>query len=370
MSRLLLPAALTATALVLAACGSATSSTSESPSAAVSSPAADTAASSAPAETPAPAGANVVVTTSILGDVVGQIVACGGGTTTVLMPNGSDPHDFTPSSSQVAELVSADLVVANGLGLEAGLVDALAGAASDGTAVLEVAPALDPIPFGEHGHAEDEAHAEGEDHAHEGEDHGHEEGEDHAEGEEHAEGEDHAHGDLDPHFWFDMTRMATAAGLVGARLTEVTGNPAYIDCAAEVSASLTATEAQVRTALESVPAERRILVTDHEALGYLADTYGYEIAGTVIPSGSTLAEPSSADLAALAETIRTEGVPVIFANVSQNSALTEAVAAEVGTDVSIVPLFVESLGEAGTPAATYAGMMLENSRLISENLQP
>lgn len=350
MSRLLLPAALTAAALVLAACGSASSSSSDSAPAA-----AESSAPSSAGESSAPSGAKVVVTTSILGDVVGQIVACGGGTTTVLMPNGADPHDFTPSSAQVAELVAADLVVANGLGLEAGLADALAGAESDGTAVLEVAPELDPIPFGAGAHA----HEEGEEHAHE-------EGEEHA----HEEGEEHEHGDLDPHFWWDMTRMATAAGLIGDRLTEATGNAAYVDCAAEVAASLTATEKEVRSALESVPADRRIIVTDHEALGYLADTYGYEIAGTVIPSGTTLAEPSSADLAALADTIRAEGVPVIFANVSQNAALAEAVAAEVGTDVAIVPLYVESLGEPGTAAATYAGMMTENARLISESLAP
>lgn len=352
MSRRLLPlAVLAVSALAVSACGSATSTSSESPTAAESSPAAEAVSSSAAPESSTAAGANVVVTTSILGDVVGQIVACGGGTTTVLMPNGADPHDFTPSSAQVAELVSADLVVANGLGLEAGLVDALASASADGTAVLEVAPDLDPIAFGGA-------------HSHEGEEHAHE-------GEEHAEeGEEHAHGDLDPHVWFDMTRMATAAGLVGDRLAEVTGNSAYVDCAADVAATLTAAEAQVRSALESVPAERRILVTDHEALGYLADTYGYEIAGTVIPSGTTLAEPSSADLAALAETIRTEGVPVIFANVSQTTALAEAVAAEVGSEVVIVPLFVESLGEPGTAAGTYVGMMTENARLISESLAP
>lgn len=359
MSRRLAPlAALAATALALTACGSASSSATGSSAPAESSPAADAAASSPAAESPAAessaAGPTVVVTTSILGDVVGRIVACGGGTTTVLMPNGTDPHDFTPSSAQVADLVSADLVVANGLGLEAGLEEALAGAQSDGTPVLSVAPELDPIPFGSaHGHADEEAHAD----------------EEHADEDAHAD-EEHAHGDLDPHVWFDMTRMATAAGLVGDRLAEATGNDAYIACAEEVAASLTATEAEVRAALESVPAQQRVLVTDHEALGYLADAYGYEVAGTVIPSGSTLAEPSSADLAALAQTIRDEGVPVIFANVSQPGRLAEAVAAEAGTDVAVVPLFVESLGEAGTDAATYEGMMLANARTIAESLQP
>ena len=310
-----------AATLVLSACGSADSSAPQ------------------PAATPAASAVNVVATTTMLGDVVGQILSCAGGTVTVLMPAGTDPHDFSASSDQVAAMVTANLVVANGLGLEAGLTDAFENAAADGAKVFEVGPLVDPIEFGAGAHEE-----------------GHEE-----EGPE--------HGSLDPHFWFDMNRMALAAELIGAELAESTGDGAYATCATTTAANIRTAEAGVRTALESVPADQRILVTDHEALGYLADTYGYEIAGTVIPSGTTLAEPSSADLAALVATIKAEGVTAIFANVAQTTGLAEAVAAETGTPIKIIPLYVESLGAPDSPAATYLQMMQTNADLIASGLK-
>ncbi len=313
---------------------------------------------------PASRDIQVVVTTPILGSIASAILACANqGSVEVLMPNGSDPHDFTPSSAQVASLLTADLVVANGLGLESGMSAALEGARWDGATIWEAGPQVDPIPFGEStGHAH-----EGEDHAHEGEDHAHE-GEDHA-----HEGEDHAHegGSLDPHIWFDMSRMARVAALMGQQFQQAAGGtPEFGRCGEQVADQITQAETEVRATLESVPVDRRILVTDHEALGYLAAAYGFEIAGAVIPSISTLAEPSSADLAKLAEVIRAEGVPAIFANLSQPTQLAQAVAAESGTEVVVVPLYVESLGKPGSPAADYIGLMRENARLIASALAP
>jgi zinc/manganese transport system substrate-binding protein len=333
--RTVLPALAVSAALVLAACASAEDAGS-------------------PASGSAGPGVSVVATTTILGDLTGQLVACAGGTSSTLMPVGADPHDFTPSSEQVAALVTADLVVANGLGLEEGLEDALDGAATDGARVLEVAPLLDPIEFGAGGHAD-----EGEEHADEGEEHA-------DEGEEHAD----EHGSEDPHVWFDMERMAVAAELIAAELGEVSGDAeGFAACGAELAAELRATEVEVRAILESVPADRRILVTDHDALGYLAERYGYEIVGTVIPAGTTLAQPSSEDLAALAAIIQDAGVTAIFANTAESSKLSEAVAAEAGVDVAVVPLFVGSLGEPGSGADTYQGMMLTDAELIAAALQ-
>jgi zinc/manganese transport system substrate-binding protein len=163
--------------------------------------------------------------------------------------------------------------------------------------------------------------------------------------------------------------MAKAAELIGAELTTATGDEAYTTCAQATATQIRAAEGEVRALLESVPADQRILVTDHEALGYLADVYGYEIAGTVIPAGTTLAEPSSADLAALVATIKAEGITAIFSNTSSPTALVEAVAAESGTNIKVIPLYVESLGEPGSPAATYVDMMRTNAQLIAEGLQ-
>ena len=302
--------------------------------------------SDASEESTGPGSSTIVATTTILGSVAGDIVACAdpAATVTTLMPVGADPHDFAPSSQQVAQIVQADLVIANGLGLEAGLDDALDNARSDGATVLEIAELVDPIPFGEHADDHSDDHAD-----------------------EAATEDEHEHGSEDPHVWFDMTRMATAAELIGAQLA-TTGGTAYAECATEVAERIRAAEAEVRATLESVPADRRILVTDHDALGYLADAYGYEIAGTVIPSGTTLAEPSSADLAELVSVIVTEDVPAIFANSAEPSTLAEAVAAETGRDVQVVSLYVGSLGEPGSGAEDYLSMMATDANLIATAL--
>ena len=278
----------------------------------------------------------------MLGSVVGDIVACASpdSTAITLMPVGADPHDFSPSSAQVADLVTSDLVVANGLMLEAGLEDALENAESDGATVLEVAPLLDPIPFGGK--------------------HGDEHGDEHSD--EHSD--EHGHGSEDPHFWFDMNRMATSAEIIGAELAEDNGD-VFAECGSKIANEIRSAEQDVRALLESVPADQRILITDHEALGYLANVCGYEVAGTVIPSGSTLAEPSSADLVELVEVIEDEGVQVIFANTADPTTLAEAVAAEAGNDVQVVTLFVGSLGGPDSGAEDYVSMMLTNAELIS-----
>lgn len=339
-TKIALLSALAAGALILSACSGSDTTTTESTSA--------PSAVEGTAESAESAGsASVVVTTTMLGDVTGEIVLCAGGNVEVLMPNGVDPHDFSASSDQIASMISADLVVVNGLGLESGLTDSLANATSDGANVFEVAPLLDPIEFGAGSHSE----------------------EGHSDEDGHSDEEGHDHGSLDPHFWFDMNRMATAAELIGVELTTATGNEAYTTCAQTTATQIRAAEGEVRALLESVPADKRILVTDHEALGYFASAYGYEVAGTVIPAGTTLAEPSSADLAALVSTIKAEGITAIFSNTSSPTALAEAVAAESGTNIKVIPLYVESLGEPGSPAATYVDMMRTNAQLIAEGLQ-
>lgn len=87
----------------------------------------------------------VIATTSILGDVVSNI-ARNAIDLQVMIPRGVDPHDFSPSAQQVASISSADLIIANGLGLEEGLIDVLEQARSEGIAVLELGPELDPLP--------------------------------------------------------------------------------------------------------------------------------------------------------------------------------------------------------------------------------
>ncbi|MCK1802127.1 metal ABC transporter substrate-binding protein [Nocardia zapadnayensis] len=376
-SRRLLPAVLTLPLVTLAACGGGGTSASGS-------------------DTPV-----AVATTSVLGSVLGQITECAGTASSSLMGPGDDPHTFQPSSAQMAELAGAELVVANGLDLEGGLESALANAEQDGATVLEVAPEVDPLPWGAaaddhdgHDHADD---AGTDDHGDEEYDHGDEptsgsgtsgapaddhDGHDHGTDEhDHAHDEDtaqpggavdphagHDHGDEDPHFWMDVSRMAAAAHVIGDALAEQTGDDAYGDCGAQIEQELTDTDAEVRELLAGIPEEKRVLITDHEAFGYFADAYDFEIAGVVVPGGSTDAEPSSAELAELTAVIDETGVPVIFSNTAVSTSLVDAVAAEAGTAVEVVELHVGSVGPEDSEAGTYQGMMVENARAVAEAL--
>jgi zinc/manganese transport system substrate-binding protein len=294
-------------------------------------------------------GASVVVTTTILGSVVGDILTCAAGSDasmTVVMPIGADPHDFQPSSEQVAAMSTAELVVANGLFLEEGLVSVLENLETDGVNVLHIAELVDPLPFAE-------AH-----------------GDDHADHDDHADesADEHEHGDFDPHFWFDMQRMALAAELIGSELAIATGVGDYEDCGVNVATEIRSAEADVVAILQTVPGESRVLVTDHDAFGYFADRYDFEVAGVVVPGGSTLSDPSSRELAELVKVIQRENVPAIFANTATGSDVVASLAAEVGRDITVIPLFVGSLGGPGSGAEDYISMMALNASLIADAL--
>lgn len=305
-----------------------------------------------PAQTEGPVA---IATTTQLGSILADITACAGTTSATLMGPGDDPHEFSVSSREVAELTQTQLVVANGLGLEQGLAAALDGAKADGATIFEVAPLLDPLSYAEIEEVQAEQHA-GHEHAHD----------DHAD-EGHDDG--HDHGEFDPHVHLDVARMAKAAGLIGAELATVTGDQQYAPCGAEVEAKLQATDSEVRQILDAIPAEKRVLVTDHEAYNYFADAYDFEIAGVVIPGGSTDAEPSSQELAQLVKVVQEDKVSAIFSNNTVNPRLVEAVAAEAGTELNVVQLFEGSVGPEGSGAETYADMMLTNARRIADALK-
>ncbi|MDN5558203.1 MAG: metal ABC transporter substrate-binding protein [Ruaniaceae bacterium] len=316
---------------------------------------------------PTPGELVAMTTTTPLGSIVGQIAQCGGGTAATIMGIGDDPHSFQPSSEQVAAMVNAPLVVISGLGLEESLLSAVAAAEADGAQVLEIGPLIEPLTFDETGGSDD--------HDHDGDGHEDHAAEDHAADEhatdEHAtdEHEDHDHdGDLDPHWWLDVSRMATAAGIIGDELAEQTGNADFAACGTEIEQELRTLDQEIEETLAIIPTENRKLVTDHRAFGYFANRYGFEMVGAVVPSASTDAEASSADLAELIHTIEELQIPAIFTNVASPTALADAVAAEVGFDVQVVSLFTESLGPEGSGAESYQDMMRSNAELVAEAL--
>lgn len=278
----------------------------------------------------------VVATTTILGDLVHNVVG-DQADVEVLMPVGVNPHDFQPSSQQVAAIQRADLVVANGLGLEAGLQDVLEAAVADGVRVWEVAPDIDPRPFVEVVDA-DEEH------------------------------DDHEDGSLDPHFWLDPLRVATVATMLSDQLSEIAPDVDWSTAAAAYSADLNMLHADSVEWLSVVSPADRKLVTNHLSFGYFSDRYGFEMIGTVIPGGASIANPSSAELASLVEVIEREQVPAIFTETIEPDMLAQAVAAEVGRDVAVVELYTGSLGEPGTDGDTLIGMLATNVKRMAEAL--
>lgn len=317
----------------------------------------------------------VVASTTMLGNIAQQITDCGGGTTTTLMPQGTDPHEFALSSQQATELVKAKLVVVNGLGLEHSFESVLDNATKDGAHVLTVADKVDPLPF-EHDEAEHEhessaspsASPTAHDHDHESTSPAPSATTTESAHKGHAGEEEHHHGDKDPHFWLDATRDAKAATVIGNELATVTGNQKYTECAKTVHDQLMDVNTKVTQILASIPADKRVLITDHEAFGYFAKQYKFEIAGVVVPGGSTEGEPSSADIAALVKVIKDRKIRAIFSNTTINPKLVEQVAKEVGGQVKVVPLYAESLDDAHG-IKSVGDMLTKNAELIADALK-
>lgn len=295
-----------------------------------------------------------VATTTQLGSILDEVTTCAGASSATVMGPGDDPHDFSASSRQIAEMAGAELVVSNGLGLEAGLQTALDNAAADGARVLEVAEGVDPLPFGVHD--EHDGHD-----GHDDQGHGEQAAQDGHEG--------HDHGSLDPHFWMDVARMAQAAELIGDELAEATGEQRYADCGTEVSGELEGIDAELREILATIPAERRTLVTDHDAYAYFAEAYDFEIAGVVVPGGSTDAEPSSGELATLVTQMQQEGADALVTGAGAGNQLMQALSAETDGEVPVVELYEGGIGPEGSGAETYGDAMVLNARTLAEALR-
>jgi zinc/manganese transport system substrate-binding protein len=290
----------------------------------------------------------IAVTTNILGDVVTQLTG-DLARVDVVIPANADPHEFQPSARDSAEVRDADVVVANGAGFEAGLDDTIDGAEDEGAPVFR---AIDHVDTLASGHANETG---GGDEEHDGED---DEGE---------HGEDDG---VDPHFFTDPSRMAAVADSLAEALADevpALDTAAFRDRAERYVTDLRALDAEVEETLAVVPAERRKLVTNHDVFAYFADRYGFEVIGTVVPSVTTEASPSAGEIDDLAATIEAAGVPAIFADTSSPTALADTLADEVG-DVAVVELYSESLGEAGSGADTYAGMVRTNAGRIADAL--
>lgn len=345
----------------------------------------------------------VVASFSILADVTRQ-VAGDVAEVTALMPVSTDPHSFEPTPRDLATLAEADVVLVNGLGFEESLMETIENAGEE-VNVVAVSPCVTVLPFGlahedeahedEHAHDEEAATEDtsplaeqcqahdaelvtagvtAEPHAHAGED------EHHAEeplgvaytltcthSEEEAEDE-HAHGSCDPHVWTDPVNVMywtlairdTLSALDPANAVTYTANAAaYVQ-------ALIALDSEVAALVETISAEQRVLVTNHETIGYFAHRYGFEVVGVVMAGGSSIAEPSAGEMAALIDLIREEGVNAIFAENTINTSMAEQIADEA--EAQVYTLYTDSLSEADGNAPTYVDYLRYNVTTMVEAL--
>ena len=303
-----------------------------------------------------PAGepVSVVVTTSILGDIVTESLGDLVGeefTVETIMPIGVSPHGFDASAEQAEAMEQADLLVTNGVNLEEGLTGVIESAEESGTEVFTFADHVEVLP-GSGGDDHDHDEAEGE------------EGHDHDEAED-----DHDHSAGDPHIWMDPTQMAAGVEALAEELAELSDDPDAVHAEADdYIVELTTLDEDIATTLEVVPAEDRLLVTNHQAFGYFVNRYDFEMLGAAIPSLTTDAAASAAELEELAALIREHDLPAIFSETIESDELVDALAEEVGSDVQVVQLYTGSLGEPGSGADTYAGMMTTNAQRIADAL--
>ncbi|MFF8393586.1 zinc ABC transporter substrate-binding protein AztC [Streptomyces sp. NPDC016172] len=278
----------------------------------------------------------VVVTTNILGDITQEIVG-GDADVSVLMKPNADPHSFGLSAVQAAELENADLVVYNGLGLEENVLRHVEAARESGVATFAAGEAADPLSF----HPGDEG------------------------------GPADGAGEPDPHFWTDPDRVRKVAGLIADQVVEHVGGvdeKAVRDNAERYDGQLADLTAWMEKSFAAIPEDRRALVTNHHVFGYLADRFGFRVIGAVIPSGTTLASPSSSDLRSLTRAMEQAKVRTVFADSSQPTRLAEVLRQEMGGDVDVVSLYSESLTEKGKGAGTYLEMMRANTSAMAEGL--
>jgi manganese/zinc/iron transport system substrate-binding protein len=175
-------------------------------------------------------------------------------------------------------------------------------------------------------------------------------------------------GAFDPHVWFDVALWSKAAERIRDTLIELdpASEPLYRANAERYLQELADLHNYVAQQAQRVPAEKRVLITAHDAFNYFGRAYGFQVRG--LQGISTEAQASTADVQSLAAFIAERQIPAIFVETSVPQRTVEAVQAAVrdrGFDVQIGgALFSDAMGSPGTPEGTYIGMVRHNIDII------
>lgn len=271
---------------------------------------------------------DVVATFSILGDLVKNVGGDRVQVNTLVGPNGNT-HVYTPSPADAKKLADAGVIVVNGLGLE-GWLDRLISASGTKAAIIVATARINPK-------------------------------------ERAGKADDDGHGGTDPHAWQSVANAKTYVenirdGLVAA---DPAGKAAYEENTRQYLARLGQLDRDVRSTISNIPADRRLVVTDHRAFGYFEREYGIRFAS---PQGlSTEAEPSAKGMASIITAIRQSKAPAVFLENVTDPRLMQQIAAETGARIGGT-LYSDALTDKNGDAPTYIDLVRHNLRQLSSAL--
>lgn len=315
------------------------------------------------ATTPTDTTPLIIATTGIWADIVRNVACDGAAEVTMLIPDGGDPHAFEPSLADRARLERSSLVVANGLNLEAGLRDTLEAVEQAGTPVFRIGNFIDTIavsiPTNRAGSFRSTSPATNRTSPTSNRTSP-------AASPASNRTNPASNRTTDPHIWFDPYRVSNALPSLVQHLIDHTDlSEAVVNtCLVQYRSELAVLDARLADIFAAIPAERRLLVTSHDSLGYLADRYGLEVVGTVSPAASTIAATNPSQLTQLVKLIAADGVPAIFTETQRSTDDAEALASRAGI-VQLVSLFTENLGPPGSGADTYTGLLATDAQRIA-----
>ena len=271
----------------------------------------------------------VLTTTTFLADITRNI-ADGRVVVESLLPVGADPHSYAPVPADVTRINQSQLLIVNGLEYEH-FLDPLLENAGGEHVVIAASDGLKPNTMEDEEHADQMVN--------------------------------------DPHMWLDPTRVVMYVENIRKGLTNLDpdGAAVYQANADTYTQRLTELDTWIKEQISQIPPEKRLLVTNHDALGYFSEHYGFTIIGAVLPSVSSDASTSAGQMAELVDQIKASGAPAIFLDEVENPALAQQIADETGVKI-IDNLHVESLTD-GAPAGTYLDMMKHNVTQIVNALK-
>ncbi|MEG4939999.1 metal ABC transporter solute-binding protein, Zn/Mn family [Microcoleus sp. F4-D5] len=285
----------------------------------------------------------VVATTGVICNITKEIAQSSIDTICLIEP-GEDPHAYQTKPEDRKAIETANLILYGGYNHEPSIIKLIESSSNSAPKIAVHELAVPKPLMGEHEH---------------------EHGEEKAQNKSHAEGEKVP----DPHVWHNPQNGIRMVETIRDKLIEVSPTNAqlFTKNAASLTDELQKIDTWIKAQIATVPAQKRKLVTTHDALTYYADAYGLEIAGA-LQGVTTEEQPTAARIANLSSEIKTAGVPTIFAETTTNPKLMETVAREANVKISDKELYSDELGGPGTGADTYQGMLKTNTCAITSGL--